>query len=359
MQRMNRFALLIFTLACSIGSAEPVLVYVGTNSPAGNEVVVLRSSDGGVVEQIGVYSTGGAGTGGGLESQGPLILDGSGRFLFTVNAASNTVSAFRIEGQTLALIGAYPSGGVRPTSLAERRGVLYAMNEGGSGNVTGFQVGDDGSLAMISGSTFPLSRENAGGAQVGFHPELNTLIVTERFSNRICLYRLNDAGVIERGPRVLRSAGRFPFGFTITARNHLLVSEAFGGGNGLSSMSSYRFSKRGTLSIASARVGTREVAACWVSATEAGDFAYTTNTGSNSISSFRVLPSGRMRLLERVAADGGAPTEVVIHHGTRRLFVINASARTVAAYIVEADGALTGAGTISIPLHAVGLAVRN
>jgi 6-phosphogluconolactonase (cycloisomerase 2 family) len=56
--------------------------------------------------------------------------------------------------------------------------------------------------------------------------------------------------------------------------------------------SSYEVGDDGSLARISASVGTKQAAACWVVVTPAGRFAYTTNTGSNTVSGFEIGSDG-------------------------------------------------------------------
>lgn len=339
------------------------LIYMSTNNPAGNVVLVLRRQADGTITQLASHPANGNGLGGNLESQSPLTLSQDGRFLFAVNAASNTIAVFRVSGEILEFVGVFDSGGQRPTSLTERRGILYVLNEGAGNNIVGFNVASDGRLFPISGATAPLTREAAGGAQVAFHPDQDLLVVTERFSNRIGVYDLDALGGILRGPRIIPSAGRFPFGFAFTSRGQILISEAFGGRNGGSAMSSYNVSRRGRVGLVSRSVGTREIAACWVAVTSDDRFAYTTNTGSNSITGYRVNRNARLKLLDRdgVSASTGpgtAPTEVAINPENSVLFVILQATSSLATFRIGEDGALAAQQVLALPPHPVGLIVR-
>src|SRR5260221_10143048 len=59
----------------------PGAVYVMTNAPAGNAVLVFNRADNGALTPAGSYATGGTGTGAGLGSQGALVLSDDQRWL--------------------------------------------------------------------------------------------------------------------------------------------------------------------------------------------------------------------------------------------------------------------------------------
>jgi len=58
-------------------------VYVLSNQPTGNEVLVYERAADGSLRAAGSVDAGGVGTGGGLGSQGAVILDSAGRYLCT------------------------------------------------------------------------------------------------------------------------------------------------------------------------------------------------------------------------------------------------------------------------------------
>jgi 6-phosphogluconolactonase len=213
--------------------AAPGAVYALTNSPAGNAVLVYDRSADGSLTPAGAYPTGGAGSGAGLGSQSAVIVSDDGRLLFAVNAGSNSVSSFRIRPDGLELAATAPSGGTLPTSVAFSHGLLYVLNAGVPNSVSGFVVGRHGELAPLAGSPQPLSAPATNPAQVGFSDDGDTLVVTERATNRIVTYAVDGSG-LTGSPLVHASAGPVPFGFAVDKRNTLLVSEA-GAGGGASS----------------------------------------------------------------------------------------------------------------------------
>jgi len=155
-------------------------VYTLTNQVAGNAVAVFHRAADGTLTAAGTIATGGTGTGAGLGSQGAVVLSDDGRQLFAVNAGSNDVSVFNAGPAGLSLASRTASGGTLPISLTVHGNVLYVLNAGGTGNISGFTVGTTGGLAAIQGSTQPLSGTNVGPAQVSFSPDGRRLVVTRR-----------------------------------------------------------------------------------------------------------------------------------------------------------------------------------
>jgi Lactonase, 7-bladed beta-propeller len=117
-------------------------------------------------------------------------------------------------------------------------GVVYVLNANGAGNITGFR-NLQGVLMLLAGSSRPLSAAAGTGlAQVGFSPDGDVLLVTEKGSNKLTSYRVTGDGTTD-APLVTASSGITPFGFAFDRRGHALVSEAFGGAANRSALSSY------------------------------------------------------------------------------------------------------------------------
>ncbi|HUF47306.1 MAG TPA: hypothetical protein VMM93_05775, partial [Vicinamibacterales bacterium] len=89
-------------------------VYTMTNATTGNEILVFNRRADDQLEAGSAVATGGLGTGAGLGNQGALAMSDQGRWLFAVNAASDSVSMFRIRNNGLELVDVEPSGGTQP-----------------------------------------------------------------------------------------------------------------------------------------------------------------------------------------------------------------------------------------------------
>jgi 6-phosphogluconolactonase (cycloisomerase 2 family) len=328
-----------------------------TNSAAGNELLVLGADPSGTLALLVRYQTFGLGTSAGLGSQGAVTLSDDGRYVFAVNAGSNTVSVFSVHAGALTLTSLHDSGGLHPISVTESDGIVYVLNDGGAGNVAGFR-NDRGTLHPISGSVRPLSAAGGTGpAQVAIGTEGDVLVVTEKNTNRLVTYALSDNG--RAGPpRVSASAGVTPFGFAFDRRNQLLVSEA-----AASSLSSYRFDDRAPTGpiLISAAVPNNQAAACWAAASPSGRFVYTGNAGTSSISQYAIDRRGAVTLVNGAAgstAGGGAGDIAIASHG-RTLSILAPRAPAVFSFAVAANGSLTPASSVAgLPTTVVGLAAN-
>ncbi len=280
--------------------------------------------------------------------------------LYAVNAGSNEISVMRGTGDGLHLIGKVASGGTMPISLTVRGNLLYVLNAGGAGNITGFRGAASGHLMQIHGSTRPLSGDGVGPAEVEFNPNGTVLVVTEKMTNKIDTYRVGPNGVAS-GPSVQNSTGMTPFGFEFTPRGQLIVSDAFGGAAGQSALSSYRLEFGGSLELITGPVQNGQAAACWVVVTNNGRFTYTTNAGTNNISGYQIRPDGGLILLHDggiTATTDASPIDMSLSNGSRVLYALNAVGHSITAFRVnQVTGALTPLGKATgLPASTVGLA---
>jgi VCBS repeat-containing protein len=337
-------------------------VYTLTNSAAGNAVAVFARAADGSLTSAGLVPTGGIGTGASLGSQGALALSKNGQWLYAVNAGSNSISVLRVTNDGLVPVQTIPSGGQMPISLTVSGQLLYVLNAGGSGNITGFVIGSDGTLTPLAGSTRGFGGAATGPAQISFTPDGSMLVVTEKNANAIIYYTVGADG-LPSGPNSRPSSGATPFGFDFAGRDVLVVSEAGGGPNGGSAVSSYQIAPG--LPIVSPSVADHQGAACWVVATENGRFAYTANAASDSISGFSVGATGKLKLLDPsgVTASVGAgkhPTDMAVSAGSRYLYVLQGVAGGgIAGYAIGPDGSLSPVGVAgALPAGTIGLAAR-
>ncbi|MFL6161769.1 MAG: lactonase family protein [Jatrophihabitantaceae bacterium] len=285
-------------------------VWVMSNQETGNSVTTFTRSYEGELTRKGTYVTGGLGAGKSydleaasdpLVSQGALILSDDKRFLFAVNAGSDEVSVLRIDGEALTAVDRVPSGGVRPVSLTTHGNLLYVVNAGGlppneppapDATISGWWVGEDGTLTPIEGSTKPLLGGSAAGpSQIQFSPDGRFLVTPERQTNIIDVFPV-DANGVAGDPVKNISAGAGPFTATFTG-DVLLVCEIIGVNFTYGSASTYRINDDGTLTTISAAVNTTERTACWtVNGIIDPSVTYVANNQSGTISAFRFDENG-------------------------------------------------------------------
>jgi pSer/pThr/pTyr-binding forkhead associated (FHA) protein len=154
----------------SAGGDYDGTVYVESNNPDpfANSVLAFRYKGGSLRPmQVREYPTNGAGAQD-LSNSGALDIDGSiatstdNKFLFAVNAQSDTIAVFRIQGDgSLKPVkgSPFPSQGNGPASVDYRDGHLFVANKAHDGrrdlkkvapNYASFKVAGDGSLTSVA-----------------------------------------------------------------------------------------------------------------------------------------------------------------------------------------------------------------
>jgi 6-phosphogluconolactonase (cycloisomerase 2 family) len=287
-----------------------------------------------------------------------VVLTSDDRWLLVVNAGSDELSLFAVEDEGLLLADRVDSGGETPTSIALAGDLVYVLNNGVP-SIAGFKL-TDRELIPIEESTRALSAENADPAQVAFSPDGRTLAVTERGTNSISTFTIGESGHAE-GPITIKSSGQTPYGFDFTAQGTMVVTEAFGGAAGAAAASSYAVSDAGKLAPVSGSVGDTRSEVCWAAVTKDGRFAYVTNFGDGTVSSYEIGSDGSLGLLDPVAGstrlgEKGIRDEAITRDG-RYLYAIDADAQRVFGWTVGDDGGLSSVGEFEgVPETVAGLA---
>lgn len=323
-------------------------VFIETNAADGNAVVAFARAVDGRLTPAGTYSTGGLGTGGTadpLTSQYAVALSPDNRFLYAVNAGSNSVAAFAVSGGKLRSLGVVASNGVLPVSIAVGRGIAYVLNAG-SNTVAGYRIATDGSLTAVPEWTRALSAGASGPAEVRFTRDERVLIVTERLSSSIDTYLVGTDGSLSSAI-ANASAGAVPFGFDVTPRGQLVISEA-----GALATSSYAVQSDGTLSVITASSPTLNLAPCWAIVTDDGRFAYIANAGSSTLTGFGIAADGSLSILDQAGVSGqlpggSTPLDLDVSRDSRFVYVLEAGSGKVASFAVGNDGALSLVGEVA------------
>lgn len=363
---MAIFSTLTFAIWSLPASAAAGAVYTLSNSNTGNAVLMFNRSANGQLSAGGTFATGGLGSGAGLASEGAVILDSSNRFLFAVNAGSNSVTVFAVTANGLSRVGTSASGGQNPISLTSFGNLLYVLNDGGAvggrDTIAGFSVDATGHLQEISHG-IPLSAPSVGPAEVSFNPEGNLLIVTEKDTNKMDVFSLDNDGAVT-GRTVIASPAQTPYGFAFGKRDELFVSDAFGGAQSAGALSSYFVSPDGSVHTINSGSADNQTAPCWVALTNDGRFAYTTNTGSGTVSGYSVGYAGQLQLLNSngITANlgaGSAPIDLAVSNDSRFLYVLGPGTGVIGGFGIGINGSLAQGGQLQgLPASASGLAVR-
>src|SRR3954468_19259848 len=283
---------LAFTHARVVAEEHDGAVFVMTNAATGNQVKAYVREEDGSLQAAGEFVTGGNGSGGAIDplhSQGSLILSADHRWLFAVNAASGTVSSFAVNGANLTLVDTEPSNGSSPTALAQSGDLLYVLNSGGNGNVSGFRIAG-GHLHPIHNSTTSLSGGATSPTSLAFSPNGRFLVVTETASNMIDVFRVHENGRLS-GIVANPSAGATPFAAVFTSNGALMV------GNASNTISSYRVNWNQSLDVISDEVPTLGKAPCWDIVVR-NRLVYTDNAGTSNLSGFAVGRDGTLTAID-------------------------------------------------------------
>ena len=291
-------------------------VYVNDNTAGTNTIGAFdRHADGSLTPEAGSpFAAGGAGTGAGLASQGALQISPDGRFLIAVDAGSNQISVLRITPDgSLRLVrdGVVSSGGLLPDSIAVHGDLVYVANSGtGGSNYTGFRLRLNGRLDPIPGSTValpptprPVTCCSTAPAPSWSAPRWGPPMIDS--------FTVGSGGRLTAAPgSPFPAQGLGPFGseFRPTNPGQLFVSNAHNIAADSGTISAFTDSGNGTLSpIAGSPFADSQTAPCWVEITHDGQFLFTVNTGSGTISRYSIAPGGALTLLGStpVCATGG------------------------------------------------------
>ncbi len=331
-------------------------IYILSNDAVQNSVLVYNQNYDGTLTLQTTVPSGGAGSGGGLGNQGAI--ENNGRWLFAVNAGSNSVSSFKMANSgNLILKSTVATRGETPVSLTLYDRILYVVNSS-SNNITGFRIENDGSFTFIPNSKKPLSSKGSGAAQISFSPNGRYLYVTEKATNMITMFQVNNNGSAGNGSSV-SSTGDTPFGFDF-AQGFMVVSNAAGGAANQSSATSYRGANTGNLSPVNGAVGNNQAAACWVASAKYGRFLYVTNTASNNVSSYYLSFFGGLFLVNADIPTENGPTEIIVSENNWFVYVLNSGSHTLSSYKRGFLGNLNLVGTTSgVPDAATGMAAGD
>ncbi len=280
-------------------------VYVNDNSATNNAVAGFRRHPDGSLTPLpgSPFTTGGAGTGTAIGSQGSLQPAFGGRYVLAVDAGSNQISVLAVRGDgSLRPVrgGTVSSGGTEPVSIAVHDNLVYVANAGaGASNYTGFVLGRDGVLRHLPGSTVALP-DDAQPGDVLFNGTGTRLAGTRVGTSRIDSFVVGRDGRLHAAPGSPYAAqGPGPFGseFRPTDPGELYVSNAHGGaGNG--TVSAFRDGWDGRLtSIGASPFADHQTAPCWVEISHDGRYLFAVNTAQPSISSYAIDPDGSLTLL--------------------------------------------------------------
>jgi 6-phosphogluconolactonase (cycloisomerase 2 family) len=346
------------------GASATHAVFAATNDPSGNAVKVWRDDGAGHLTFAASYATGGeGGVASGaqadpLASQSSLVFDRGHDMLFAVNAGSDSLTAFHVNGTTLGSRQVIRSDGSFPVSIAVHGDLVYVLNAAGAGSVHGYRI-VNGSLQGIFGSTRSLGLANTNPpdflkspGEVAFTRDGHALVVTTKANGTILGWGVHSDGRLDASAAVSAPAGQVPFSTALGRDGSLLISEA-----GTASVSSYAVGTHGALTATFGPVTDHGTATCWIQ--RAGRFVFVSNTGSDTLSRYELVGAHELALVEQTAATtSGGPTDLATSADGRVLYNENGLTGHVEIYRIASDGALTFTGFVDglTPQVAEGLA---
>jgi hypothetical protein len=322
-------------------------VYFETNTTPKNYVQVFFRDAKGALKKGPRVATGGVGNNTAspfaalgfplLDSANSVVLTSDSKFLFAVNAGSNTISSFVVTHSGLTLASQVPSGGLLPVSIATaRKGgktLVYVVNEW-SGNIVGFTAAANGKLKALAGSVQSLVTPGKTGvaAMIGFDAKASTLTVSERGA---ILNPLTQAN-LGSGPDLIDtfkiganglpgaaisspSVGEDPFGFAYTKDNHLFMTDS-----GLKgTVATYALNATtGQVTSVGPAVDDHAAAPCWVVLTNDNQYAFVTNSLSGTISRYKLAADGSVSLLGSTPTTNNAALDEDSSNDGRYLYVL-------------------------------------
>jgi len=328
-------------------------VFVQTDNPSGNQVVAYHRAPDGVLTQAGTYATGGLGgilAGSAVDhlaSQGSLSYDPWHSLLYAVNAGSDTVSVFAVNGDRLALRQVLGSGGSFPVSVAVHGDLVYVLNALGGGRLQGYRA-SGGFLVPIPGSGRALGLDPTASpqftntpGQAAFTPDGSQLIVTTKDNgNDIDVFGVRFDGRLSASPVVNSEPGTVPFAVSFDSYGHLVIAEA-----GTNALATFALAADGTVSLID-QVPTGASATCWVA--PAGPFLFASNAGSASESGYVSSSGGQLSLLGAAGTDPGT-VDASAAAGGRFLYVQTGGNGIVDEFAVGAGASLTEIGAVTVP----------
>ena len=333
-------ALLAAGMSAHAQPARRGAVFAMTNAADGNQVVAFARAADGSLHQTGSFATGGNGSGGTIDplhSQGSLVLNDDHRLLFAVNAGSGTVSSFAVLGSTLKLLDTASSRGSQPSAVAVFENLLYVLNMGGNGNVTGFRILPNGRLLPIPGSTRNLSAGNTAPTSLVFSPNGRVLVVAESATNKIDTFRVLPNGTLS-AITTTDSEGAVPFAALFTPSGVLIVA------NASNTISSYSVNWSQKLETITAALPTEGQATWWSVILPNGRVIYTANAGTSNLSGYRIGWNGSLTPIGDtiVGANpaGSVNLDIAVSTDGRFLYTLNGGTGTIGVFAVERDGSL-------------------
>jgi len=366
-------------------------VYTSSNAASGNTVQGFSIEEDGSLSPLpgSPYATGGLGQGDDLlvNSDSGIAASSDKRFLFVPNRGSNDISVFRIRrnGSLDSVRGSpFPTGGDTPVSVSVSGDVLFVAHQGSDGfpqilerctscDYRGFHIGRGGRLTPIEDGVVELSESPSSGPfGIRFSPDGRFLVGTELVSGNLNVLRVDQHfgfGDVEITPAPgspFEGVGELPLGFLFNPANpsQLFVSNVgFAANSG--TVASFLMADTGQVAPISLPAVVGRDATCWIEVTSDGKWLFSTDTNSDTVSTFSVAPDGQLSFVNTllIEENGGivdpAPApidapivstvDMAMTEDDRFLYVLLFRSSEIVAFEVDAvTGALTQTSRASV-----------
>lgn len=348
------------------------VVYTASNESTGNQVLAFDVNNQGRLTKIGQFDTRGTGTGAVIDNEGALATDAGDHWLFVTNSGDGTVTSFRMLENGLQFVNRIASGGFKPLSVTVFGTQVYVLNEGSGlssdpaqlrfDNISGFRFTGNGNLVPIAGSTRIINNTRpTAPAKVGFNKSGTVLLVTEKATDTLTTYVMQQDGTPALIPLKHTSFVPTPFGFAFGDRDYVYVTEA--NRNGPGATSSYRVDS--VTGAVSSRIDSlnQGLAPCWTVLSNDQTIGYETNTSSGTISLYRINFDGTMDYFfggttDQPVATGAGVRDVVLTQDNKSLVTLNNGDSQIRSFWVDRNGAIKPGKTLPLPASATGLIAR-
>ena len=272
----------------------------------------------------------------------------AGECLLAVNSGSHDITTFKIKSPSeIEYAGKFESNGLLPMSLAEKEGLVYALNSGGNGSIQGYYLVQFSCGLIPFGSPVELRQNVDPGeteapislavvlpSEVAFTPEGDLLVIikindalldteTEGLTagpGSLNFYEIDptDGSTSDDAltvvPVSVNGVGTLPFSFEADAYGRTIIVEARS--SILGSSGAVTIYEDGVLV---ERVQTGN--SCWVAYQREGSCIYTSQTNFANISSL-TLKNGPLELVSRMAAVTDIPVDMRLSNDGRYLYVL-------------------------------------
>jgi hypothetical protein len=368
---------MLITLQLPASGATPTatsdVIYLESNSTAGNSIFAYRFNFTSSPALIGTTPAGGIGVYdptfalGPFDSDQNLIENPGGTLLFAVNSGSNTIAVFNIapDGTLSPVSGSpFPSGGSDPVSVGIQNDTLVVVNKDQDPaqnaslvlpNYTTFNVLPSGRLVPIPQSTVSVAYVSSP-SQALTAAQGPFVFGADFLGGLLQSFHLDPNGALDQNlPEALPQSiftgltgGHQPLGM----RTHPFLPVLYVDITPISQIAVYTYDGNGQPNFVRT-VSDSGSAPCWAVVNHVGTRLYATNTGDNSIAVYDLSnPLNPVQIQHFVMANTtGAAFSTVIDHSDNWLFVSSEQSTATATPAANAFHTLKVAadGTLSEP----------